>query len=142
MEQHSNAKYYKEDVSMNGYGMPALMESDLIQQERDGIVTNTRKDEVDGDGVQVITLSVEDHYGNIDEGAYRAIDPATGKTVMCYFSDSSSVLPADSHTGQVILQAGYMIHGPSRGDCDLVVRQSALIDDLEDMPVQIVLEKQ
>ncbi|KAL3910089.1 MAG: hypothetical protein SGILL_007829 [Bacillariaceae sp.] len=142
--ESSARNYIKEGVSRNNYGMPALMDPDLIAQERDGIVVHRREQEVDSNGVQVITLSVVDHYGTIADGAYRAVDPATGKTLMCYFSDSSTILPAEKHIGQVILQAGYKMHGPgpsSPGNCDLVVRQSTLVDDLMNTPVQLALEK-
>jgi hypothetical protein len=138
-----NQLHYIKNVTMNGYGMPALMNQEYIAQERDGIVVNSRKQEITSSGVQKIILTVVDHYGSKADGAYRAIDPATGKVVMCYFSDSSSVLPADSHTGQVILQAGYMIPDlvNTQDACDMVVRQTTLVDDLEDGEVQIVLDR-
>ena len=141
--REANRHYCINNVTMNGYGMPALMNQEYIAQERDGIVVNSRKQEITSSGVQKIILTVVDHYGSKANGAYRIIDPATGKVVMCYFSDSSSVLPADSHTDQVILQAGYMIPDlvNTQDACDMVVRQSTLVDDLEDGEVQIVLDR-
>jgi hypothetical protein len=142
--REANRHYCINKVTMNGYGMPALMNPEYIAQERDGIVVNSCKQEITSSGVQKIILTVVDHYGSKANGAYRIIDPATGKVVMCYFSDSSSIYLPIVIQVKSFSRLGTRSPETPCGDrdaCDMVVRQTTLVDDLEDGEVQIVLDR-
>ena len=140
--------YYRDDVQINSYGLPALMDAELIAQERDGIqVANQTLTTSTSSSVTRVYLTLETDHGY----DYRMIDAISEETLFSFYettvsgksvlmSNTLSLDDTDSSSleayGAVVLQAGY-----SR-NIGLILRQQVLIQDLNDVAdnVQVVIQ--
>jgi len=125
--------YHRNEVETNNWGMPALMDPELIVQERDGIIVYDRSSETAIDGTRVISLWISNEYQTSYD--YRAVDTATSEQVISFSGSSSNILGTVTDSDAVILQAGYQTN------MGFVVRQSVMVADLFEgsKAVQMVL---